>query len=190
MKRHMMVSGCGPESAMGAGTERRRMYVKARVMIAVALFALGACARADDDVPAFDRPGLAFAASTLAVGQCSGEQGLFDASTDRVSGTRSTEYVADTLIHCGIADGVELQLGADSWGRLDVRGPNGMHAIASGGGDARIGAKVAPWRSGAFSFALLATFVVPTGRAPIGGNLHAHDLGASMAWATDDERTV
>jgi len=159
-------------------------------MIAVAFLGIAVVAHADDDVPPFDRPGLAFAASTLPGGRCAAEQGLFDASTDRFSGTRSTAYVADSLIHCGVSDGVELQLGADSWGRLDVREPNGMHAIASGGGDARIGAKIAPWSSGTFSFALLATFAVPAGRAPIGGNVHAHDLGASMAWATGDERSV
>lgn len=159
-------------------------------MIAVAFVVVGVSARADDDVPAFDRPGLAFAASTLPGGRCAAEQGLLDANTDRSSGTRSTEYVADSLIHCGIADGIELQLGADSWGRLDVHEPSGMHASVSGGGDARVGAKIAPWSSDAFSFALLATFVVPTGRAPIGGNVHAHDLGASMTWAAGEERSV
>jgi len=166
------------------------MHARARAMVAVAFLAIGAFARADDDVPAFDRPGLAFAASTLPGGRCAAEQGLFDASTDRTSGTRSTAYVADSLVHCGIADGIELQLGADSWGRLDVHAPNGAHAIASGGGDARIGAKIAPWSSGAFSFALLATFVVPAGREPIGGHVHARDLGASMTWAAGDERTM
>jgi hypothetical protein len=166
------------------------MGARYRVTAAVAILAIAASARADDEAPAFDRPGLAFAASTLPGGRCAAEQGLFDTSTDRTSGARTTMYMADSLIHCGIADGIELQLGADSRGRLDVHGPHGLHTIASGGGDARIGAKIAPWSSGAFSFALLATFVLPVGRAPIGGDVHARDLGASMAWAVGDARSV
>jgi hypothetical protein len=166
------------------------MRVDYRAMAAVAILAISASARADGDAPAFDRPGLAFATSTLPGGRCAAEQGMFDASTDRTSGTRSTAYMADSLVHCGIADGIELQLGADSWGHLDVHEPHGVHTIASGGGDARIGVKIAPRSPGAFSFALLATVVLPVGRAPIGGQVRARDLGASIAWAVGDERSL
>ena len=48
-----------------------------------------------------------------------------DADTDRVAKVRTTEHVADSLLHCGVADGVELQLGVDSWGRVDVHSPVG-----------------------------------------------------------------
>lgn len=147
-------------------------------------------AQADDGAPAFDRPGLAFASATVPRGACAWEQGLFDADTDRVAKVRTTDYVADSLLHCGVADGVELQLGDDGWGRVDVHGPDGFAARASGGGDARLGVKVAPWNSDTFSLALLATFGVPVGRAPIGDGGHPRDLGISMAWPAGEDRSV
>jgi len=170
----------------GPGMQRRigSMFAAAGVLAVATTLA-----HADDDVPAFDRPGLAFASATLPRASCAWEQGLFDADTDRAARVRTTDVVADSLLHCGVADGVELQLGADSWGRVDVRGP-GVSTSASGGGDARIGVKVAPWNSEAFSLAVLATAGVPTGRAPIGGGGHPRDLGVSMAWPAGDDRSV
>lgn len=150
-----------------------------------------ASARADDDVPAFDRPGLAFASVTLPVGAWAVEQGLPDASTDRDAGVRTSDAIADTLLRHGLFDGVELQLGVDTRGWERMRGPGGMRASAATGGDARVGVKLAvPGGSDAFSAALLLTLGVPVGRAPIGSAGHTKDLGLSMSWAVADGASV
>jgi hypothetical protein len=154
-------------------------------MVVIALLSIGsASARADDDVPSFDRPGLAFASQTLAHGDWAWEQGLPDVSTDRQQGVRTTTCLADSLLRYGFTDSLELQLGADSRGLQDVRGPDAIHVRDEGGGDARIGLKVAlPVHSETFSAAVLATFAIPVGRVPIGDDGYAKDLGVSMAWS-------
>ena len=160
----------------------------------VAVFCLTGCAasaRADDDAPAFDRPGLAFASETLPAGAWAVEQGLPDASSDRSAGVRTTDAIADTLLRHGLFDGVELQLGADTRGWERVRGPGDASAWAAAGGDARIGLKLAvPGGSDAFSAALLLTLGVPIGRAPIGDAGHTKDLGLSMSWAVANGASV
>lgn len=159
-------------------------------IVVVALLWIG-CARADDDVPSFDRPGLAFASQTLARGDWAWEQGVPDATTNRQQGVRTTTWVADSLLRYGVTDAFELQLGADDRGWQDVRGSHAMHVRDEGGGDARIGVKFAlPWRSDAFSAAVLATVGIPVGRAPIGDGGYSGDLGVSIAWAGDGGRSV
>jgi len=150
-----------------------------------------ASARADDDAPAFDRPGLAFASETLPAGAWAVEQGLPDASTDRDAGVRITDAIADTLLRHGLLDGIELQLGTDTRGWERVRGPGDASAWAAAGGDARIGLKLAmPGGSDAFSAALLMTLGVPIGHAPIGDAGHTKDLGLSMSWALTNGASV
>lgn len=142
------------------------------------------------DAPQFDRPGLSFSTPSLAAGQVVWEQGLPDASFDDAGGVRSREYLADTVLRFGLSDAVELQLGADSYGHVDVRGA-GTRQSASGAGDARAGLKWAlPGSGDAFSWAALATFSFPTGQAPIGDGGYARDLGVTAAWTLTGDRGV
>lgn len=90
-----------------------------RTPSALAMLALcvasGHAAAQSDDAPAFDRPGIPFAAEALQPGAFAWEQGLPDASTDRSGGQRTTQYTADTLLRLGLFQDVELQLGSDSY---------------------------------------------------------------------------
>lgn len=160
-------------------------------LVAAVLGVVPPSAFADDDTPAFDRPGLAFATGTVAPDACVWEQGLPDASTDRSDRVRTSTYLADTLVHCGLSASLELQLGADSRGWQELRDAASPRRRESGGGDARLGLKAAiPGSSDAFSLAVLATFGVPVGRAPIGDNGYTKDVGASMAWSAGTGRSV
>ena len=85
--------------------------------------------------PQFDRPGLSFSTPSLSAGQIVWEQGLPDVSEDDADGVRSTQSVADTLLRLGVSDTLELQLGADTYGHLDIRG-DGVRRAARGRGAA------------------------------------------------------
>ncbi|WP_242107713.1 transporter [Luteimonas aquatica] len=161
-----------------------------RILI-VAFAALAATpAPASEEPPAFDRPGIAFATDTLPRGAFAWEQGLPDASTDRSGGVRTTTWTADTLLRLGLGDGIELQLGADAFGGVNVRG-RGVRERAHGGGDGHVGMKWAPaTASDAFSWAMLATASLPFGKAPLGGGGHDYDLGVTCSWALPAQASV
>lgn len=72
----------------------------AAVMLALCV-ASGHASAQSGDAPAFDRPGIPFAAEALQPGAFAWEQGLPDASTDRSDGQRTTQYTADTLLRLG-----------------------------------------------------------------------------------------
>lgn len=99
-----------------------------------------------DEAPAFDWPGIPFAAETLQPGVFAWEQGLPDASTDRADGQRTTQYTADAVLRLGLLQNVELQLGSDSY-----NWQHGGGARVHGSGDSLVGLKVAlPSRSDSF----------------------------------------
>lgn len=136
-----------------------------------------------DDAPAFDRPGIAFSTATLAPGGIAWEQGLPDFSVDRYGGQRTTAWTADTLLRCGVATGVEVQVGADSYGGVDVRG-GGIDTRARGGGDGHASVKWAPALPGErLALAVLGTASLPFGEAPVGGGGHDYELGVTGSWA-------
>jgi len=136
-----------------------------------------------EDAPEFDRPGIGFATSTVGKQHWAWEQGLPDASRDRSGGVTITQWSADTLLRYGVADTLELQLGADSWAGLRVRGA-GLHVDENGGGDGRVALKWAPaLASDQLTLALKAGATLPWGRAPLGDGGHDYDLGVSVAWA-------
>lgn len=147
-------------------------------------------AHADDAAPAFDRPGIAFATETLPRGTFAWEQGLPDASTDRTDGIRTTTWIADTLLRFGVADTLELQLGANSFGGVKVRG-RGEHSSEHGGGDGWASVKWAPaTNSDDFTWAVLATATLPFGEAPIGDGGHDYDVGITGTWALPSDTSV
>lgn len=147
-------------------------------------------AHADDAAPAFDRPGIAFATETLPRGTFAWEQGLPDVSTDRIGGIRTTAWVADTLLRFGVADTLDLQLGANSFGGVKVRG-RGENISERGGGDGWASVKWVPATgSDAFTWAMLATATLPFGEAPIGDGGHDYDIGITGTWALPSDTSV
>ena len=141
------------------------------------------------DAVAFDRPGIGFASKTLSRGSVAWEQGLADFSTTHDASSRQQQWVADTLVRIGLRDGLELQLGADSYAWQHVRDASGKWH-AQGMGNSSLGLKLAlPSHADAFSWAMLASASLPTGRAPIGGGSRGYDLGITAQWAMANDRS-
>ncbi len=135
-----------------------------------------------DDAPEYDRPGIGFSTSTVGKGVFVWEQGLPDGSRDRSDGITVTRWTADTLLRLGLTRTVEVQLGADSWGGLRMRGA-GSDAQDTGGGDGSVAVKWAPrLASERFSLAFRAAATLPWGRAPLGDGGQDYDLGVTVAW--------
>lgn len=162
-----------------------------RNAVSVGLLGLVLCALSQQaaaqaaEAPAFDRPGIPFAAETLQPGAFAWEQGLPDASTDRADGQRITQYTADTLLRLGLLQNVELQLGSDSY-----NWQHGGGARVHGGGDSHIGLKVAlPSRSDSFHWAALGSYSVPTG-SPDFSDGYARELGVTASWDLAQERAL
>lgn len=158
------------------------------VLVLGALGASGAaCA---DDAPAFDRPGIGFATQALPAGGVAWEQAVPDVTYDRSDGVHRTEYVADSRLRIGLGAQAELQLALDSQVWQRVRGA-GQDVRGHGGGDGSVGLKWAlPSAREAFSWAVLGSAAVPTGRAPYGDDGHRYDLGVSAGWDLDGGRSV
>lgn len=159
--------------------------------LAVCLLAL-ACApalRAQDAI-AFDRPGIGFSTSTVPRGSVAWEQGLPDVAFSRDGDDRSRLLVAGTLLRLGLTDALELQVGADSHAWLHVNDASGIRD-AQGTGNMSLALKQAlPATRAEFSWALLASAGLPTGRAPIGGGERDYALGITAQWELEQERAV
>ncbi|WP_184620106.1 transporter [Xanthomonas sp. 3058] len=138
-----------------------------------------------EDAPAFDRPGIPFAAETLQPGVFAWEQGLPDASTDRSNGQRITQYSADTVLRLGVSRNVELQVGSDSY-NWQHGGGRRVH----GGGDSQVGVKVAlPSRSDRFHWAALGTYSLPTGSRAFSDG-YAREVGVTASWDLAQARAL
>ncbi|MCW2036668.1 hypothetical protein FHR67_001507 [Xanthomonas arboricola] len=152
------------------------------MLLALTLLSQRAFAQAED-APAFDRPGIPFAAETLRPGAFAWEQGLPDASTDRSGGQRTTLYTADTVLRLGLFENVELQLGSDSY-----NWQHGGGERVRGGGDSHVALKVAlPSRVESFHWAVLGSYSVPTGSAAFSDG-YSRELGVTASWDLPQER--
>lgn len=130
--------------------------------------------------PEFDRPGIAFATSTLPAGAFDWEQGLPDVQRDDAGGVRSTLYSADTTLRFGLTSTFELQLGGAAWNRLDTRSA-GVGTHSEGGGDTKIAVKWAPaLTSRDVSIAFLAGVTEATGAAAFSNGRPQYSLGATI----------
>ncbi|MBB3820072.1 hypothetical protein FHT03_003263 [Xanthomonas arboricola] len=159
-----------------------RPLLLAGALLVLCLSSRPAAAQAEDP-PAFDRPGIPFAAEVLQPGAFAWEQGLPDASTDRTDGQRTTLYTANTVLRLGLSQQVELQLGSDSY-----NWQHGGGQRVRGGGDSHIGLKVAlPSRSDSFHWAALGTYSVPTG-SPAFSDGYARELGVTASWDLAQQR--
>ena len=163
--------------------------MKAPILL-YAVLALAARQAHAEDAPEFDRPGIGFSTSTVGKGVFVWEQGLPDASRDRSDGLTTTTWTADTLLRLGLANALELQLGADSWSGLRVHGPDGR-IRETGGGDGSVALKWAPTLADEqLSVAFKAGASLPWGRAPLGDAGQNYDLGVTVALALPRDGSV
>ena len=133
------------------------------------------------DAPAFDRPGIAFAPSTLAQGTFDWEQGLPDAQRDSENGVRVTSYTADTTVRIGLSSTTEVQIAGSAWNRLDVETAQ-TTTHADGAGDTRLSIKWAPaLPSENISLAMLGTVTLDTGSPAFTNGRPIYSLGATIA---------
>ncbi len=136
--------------------------------------------------PAFDRPGIGFATTTLAPGTFAWEQGAPDFRRTSHGGPDTTLYSATTLLRAGLIDGIEFQAGSAVANRLQVRDAGGART-AHGRGDTTLALKAAlpsPWPQ--LSWAALGAVTLTDGAQPFTGAKTAFDLGATLSYALSD----
>jgi len=143
-----------------------------------------------EDAPEYDRPGIGFSTSTVGRGVFAWEQGLPDGSQDRSGGVSTRQWTAATLLRLGLGETMEVQLGADSWSRLRIRG-NGAGERDDGGGDGSIALKWAPvLADDRISVAFKVGTTLPWGKSPLGDNGRDHDVGVSWGLDLGEERAL
>jgi hypothetical protein len=154
------------------------------------VLALATGAARADDAPAFDRPGLSFAAAVLPAGSFDWEQGLPDFERDSADGVRTTTYAASTEFRLGLGHALEVQLAGSPWNRVTVR-DHGAHASNTGAGDTRVAVKWAPPLSTeGLSFALLGAVSFDTGSAESSSGTTVSTLGVVLSRDLGDGRSV
>ena len=140
--------------------------------------------------PSFDRPGIAFAASTLPVGSFDWEQGLPDVAYDNTAGVRTTLYSADTILRYGMTPTLELQLGGSLWNGLDTHGVD-VDNRSHGGGDTTIAAKWAPTlQSDKVAVAFLGAVTLDTGASAFTNGRPVYSLGATVSRDMQNGRVI
>jgi len=144
----------------------------------VALFILPTAVLAD--APAFDRPGFAFATSTLPPGSFDWEQGLPDLQRASTDGVRSTIYSADTTLRFGLNPTLEVQVSGSPWNRIDVHAAR-TGSQTQGAGDSGFALKWAPALANKdFSLALLGGVTLDTGAAALTNGRPVYSLGTTI----------
>ena len=151
-------------------------------------FMLPAAALAD--APAFDRPGFAFATSTLPPGSFDWEQGLPDLQRDSTAGVRSTIYSADTTLRFGVAPTLEVQVSGSPWNRIEVRAA-GTSSQTQGAGDSGFALKWAPaLASKDLALAFLGAVTFDTGAAAFTNGRPVYSFGTTIGRDLGAGRTV
>jgi hypothetical protein len=157
-----------------------------RLMFALSMLPAAALA----DAPAFDRPGFAFATSTLPPGSLDWEQGLPDLQRDSADGARSTIYTADTMLRFGVTPTLELEISSSPWNRLDVRA-GGTTTQTQGAGDSGFAVKWAPaLASNELSLAFLGAVTLDTGASAFTNGRPSYSLGATVGRDLGAGRTM
>lgn len=145
---------------------------------------------ATETVPSFDRPAFGFGTSALPLGGFAIEQGLPDWSLDKQDGTRSSQFMADSLLRIGLGGNLELQLGSTPFNRLSQRA-GGMSQLSTGRGDTTLGLKVAPPPSDPqWTWALLGTVEFTDGASDLRQPQRQYTLGATVAQQLDERNTL
>jgi hypothetical protein len=154
--------------------------------------ALPAWAQQDEDeTPAFDRPGLGFAASVLPRGGAALELGLPDYQRDRDDeGTRTTEYGTDLRLRVGLGANLELQAFGSPWNRLREAPRDAPSTTTRGAGDSGLALKFTlPLDSDRHAVALLASTSFDTGSRDFTEGGTQYELGASYEYTFSDRWT-
>jgi len=142
------------------------------------------------DTPAFDRPGIAFAPTTLPANSFAWEQGLPDFQRDRSDGVTQSLYAASTRLRYGISDRWEVQLAAPLFQQIDTHG-QGQASRATGAGDLSMAVKagLTP-AAGKFNAALLGVVSLPTARRDTGLGSEQYSLGATAGWSPSEQQSL
>jgi hypothetical protein len=165
---------------------RPRLAWSALLLAVLALLPVSAMA----ETPEFDRPGIAFATSTLPAGTFDWEQGLPDVQRDTADGVRTSRYSADTTLRIGLASNLEIQFAGSAWNRLDVRS-GGTATRNEGGGDTTVAMKWAPaLATKHVSMALLGGVTLTTGDSAFTNGRPAYSLGATISRDLGSGRAV
>jgi hypothetical protein len=151
----------------------------------------GALAPARAETREFDRPGIAFAPSTLPAGAVAWEQGSPDVERDASNGTTETRYSANTRLRVGVTRCFELQLAVPSYVWVDTEENAGGDRSESGIGDVGIVLKLAlPSKLDRFAWAAEATVSFPSGKDAIGNGTEQYSVGATAAWALTERQSA
>lgn len=138
------------------------------------------------DTPAFDRPGISFATTTLPASTFAWEQGVPDFARDRAGGVTTTDWSADTTIRAGITDRVEVQLGTALFNGERVQG-GGIARSDTGYGDSSVALKVAlPSRVQRFSWAAIGKVTFASGQPPFTAGEDQYSLATTLGWQVSD----
>jgi len=142
------------------------------------------------EAPGFDRPGFAFASSTLPAGSWDLEQGLPDLQHDASDGVATTLYCADTTFRFGLTQTLEIQLAGSAFNRLDVRAAGATTHI-DGAGDTGIAMKWAPILADKqLSLAFLGGVTLDSGASAFTNGRPVYALGATLARDLGDGRSL
>lgn len=137
----------------------------------------------------FDRPKLAFAASTLSEGQIAWEQGLPRAVYYNHHDIHFTQLTLESVIRIGVAESFEVQLGLEPHGWQKLR-TAGQTSYDDGLGDGSLGVKWAPQLNGPVSLAVLADTRLAYGDTPAKDHGNNTQLGTTLNWALSDGRSA
>jgi hypothetical protein len=164
----------------------RRCRPTLPVVIAAALAPVAAHA----DGPAFDRPGIAFAPSTMPARSFTWEQGVVDYTRDVERGITTTAWSFDTRLRYGLADRLEVQLEVPVWAGTRTQG-HGARTSGDGLGDLSLAAKfdVMPG-DGDWDLSLLGVVLLPTGDAAVSLDGEQYSLGATLGTSFDEGQTL
>jgi hypothetical protein len=138
------------------------------------------------DIPAFDRPGIAFSTSIVPRGGFSFELGLPDFQHSSDGGSKSTLYSLDTNIRAGLGENIELQLATPLFNYLKTK-DEGVSDSATGLGDSSLSLKVAlPSSSQNFSWAGLGGVTFATGGDQFTAGKPQYRLATAMSLKLND----
>ncbi len=142
------------------------------------------------DGPAFDRPGIAFAPSTLPRHSFAWEQGLPDFERDTSGGVTQSAYAANMRLRYGLTDAWEVQLAVPLFEQIDTNGTGRGLAVA-GTGDVSVAVKRALVSGdGPLTAAALAVVSFPTGKQEFSNGSEVYSLGTTVGWAVDDRNSL
>lgn len=142
------------------------------------------------DTPAFDRPGIAFAPSTIPAGTVAWEQGGPDVVSDHADGVTETSYSANSRLRVGLPRSFELQVELPAFVHVDTKGDGG-DGSTSGVGDLGVALKLAlPSRIDRLAWAAEATVSFATGKDDIGNGTEEFSLGTTVAWNVTESQST